>query len=107
MLQYQSCSRVLSNLLYESVGGMRNLTPTKEYCNKDTTSLDAEVSAALRTYLSLHFPDLASIKIEYEWAGIMGFSKDRNPLVGKLSGIDYTSCSMRHTVDVHACRYGK
>ena len=64
---------------------MRNLTATKEYNNNNTVELDEDVSMALHNYLSVHFPDLAGIKIEHEWAGIMGFSTDRNPLIGEKS----------------------
>jgi glycine/D-amino acid oxidase-like deaminating enzyme len=34
--------------------------------------------------LPQHFTDLRTVKVEQEWIGIMGFSKDRNPLVGPL-----------------------
>ena len=106
-------------------GGMRNLSPTLEVNSSDPVHLDANVSAALRAYLPLHFPLLTSksiqptdrttnsdnststdqndgvidttngidtidstidteLRIEQEWVGIMGFTPDRNPLVGPL-----------------------
>lgn len=87
-------------------GGMRDKTPTLEVNSADTTTLNPDVSAALREYLPRHFPQLrahcvdntgsvtaastsagdapSSISVESEWIGIMGFTPDRNPLVGPL-----------------------
>lgn len=66
------------------LGGMRWKTPTLEVNNDDDATMDARVSEGLRAFLSQHFTDLRTVKVEQEWIGIMGFSKDRNPLVGPL-----------------------
>ena len=86
---------------------MRNITPSQEWDrdDDDLSTLDASVSTSLREYFPKHFPALrasvslskgtenadsivneSDIRVEYEWIGIMGFSKDRNPLVGPLAG---------------------
>jgi hypothetical protein len=121
-------------LCAEPIGGMRNLAPNHEEDCSDRVQLNGTVSAALRSYLPLHFPGLAPLRlrtaaaaaavpatctetlpkpsaipaatdattratkgllhcaetnenvvIEKEWIGIMGFTKDRNPLVGPLA----------------------
>jgi glycine/D-amino acid oxidase-like deaminating enzyme len=81
---------------------MRNITPDQEYNNADPRTLNPTVSAALRAYLPKHFPGIKSISppdkegeiaadsaskvaVESEWIGIMGFTPDRNPLVGALT----------------------
>ena len=68
------------------LGGCRNITPTMEVNNDDDSvgSMVPEVSAALRSFLR-KFPDLANVKVESEWVGIMGFSIDRRPLIGQLA----------------------
>lgn len=69
------------------LGGMRNLTEGAEWnCKDDEGNPTAVVSESLRHYFQTHFPDLTSVVVEQEWAGIMGFSKDRNPLIGPLRG---------------------
>jgi glycine/D-amino acid oxidase-like deaminating enzyme len=85
---------------------MRNITPGQEYNNADPCTLNPAVSTALRTYLPKHFPGIkatstvsaeavpaqdtcvstpAPVAVESEWIGIMGFTPDRNPLVGALA----------------------
>jgi len=66
------------------LGGMRWKTPTMEVNNDDDATMVPEVSAGLRAFLPEHFTDLRDVKVEQEWIGIMGFSKDRNPLIGPL-----------------------
>lgn len=66
------------------LGGMRWKTPTMEVNNDDDATLAPEVSAGLRAFLPEHFADLRDVTVEQEWIGIMGFSKDRNPLIGPL-----------------------
>ncbi len=66
------------------LGGMRWKTPTMEVDNDDDTTLVSEVSEGLRSFLPEHFSDLRDVKVEQEWIGIMGFSKDRNPLIGPV-----------------------
>ena len=45
-------------------------------------ALDPAVSGALRDFLE-HFP-AADLRVESEWAGILGFTRDGHPLVGRL-----------------------
>ena len=66
------------------LGGMRNLSETAEWNNKDETTPNANVSSALRSYFQTHFEDLAVVETEQEWIGVLGFSRDRNPLVGPM-----------------------
>ena len=67
------------------LGGMRNLTETAEWnCNDEGNPTDI-VSVSLRSYFQKHFDDLKThCETEHEWIGILGFSKDRNPLIGPL-----------------------
>jgi glycine/D-amino acid oxidase-like deaminating enzyme len=66
------------------LGGMRWKTPTLEVNNDDDATMVPEVSAALRGFLPEHFTDLRGVDVQQEWIGVMGFSKDRNPLIGPL-----------------------
>lgn len=66
------------------LGGMRWKTPSMEVNNDDDTTMVPAVSAALRGFLPEHFSDLRGVPVQQEWIGVMGFSKDRNPLVGPL-----------------------
>lgn len=74
-------------------GGMRWRASTigKEVGVADDSRMDEGVSDALRTELLDLFPELKrekGFKIEYEWSGIMGFSADYWPLIGKVSDTD-------------------
>lgn len=73
------------------IGGMRNLTPSMEVNSTDETTANSDVSKALRCFLATNF-DLTElgikeedIRIDHEWVGILGFSKDKNPLIGPLT----------------------
>ena len=68
------------------LGGLRWHTPTREEGTDDDTAIEPVVSAALRAFLPAHFPALAGVGVEHEWTGIMGFTPDRNPLVGPVPG---------------------
>ncbi len=66
------------------LGGMRWMTPTLEVGTDDDSVIEPTVSKGLREFLPQHFADLRGVQVEQEWTGIMGFSKDRNPLIGPL-----------------------
>lgn len=63
------------------MGGMRDIVPNKQEHEDDDSSLNMTVSQALREFVrdTLKVPD-----IEREWVGVMGFTRDRLPLVGDL-----------------------
>lgn len=74
-------------------GGMRWRAGTvgKEVGVPDDSVLDEHVSDGLRSELKDLFPALRQepgFKIEQEWSGIMGFSSDTWPLIGKASEKD-------------------
>jgi glycine/D-amino acid oxidase-like deaminating enzyme len=74
------------------IGGLRNLNlPTMDIDSTDESTPVALVSSALSTYFADNFdasgfPGLTAdqIKVEQEWIGILGFSKDCNPLIGPM-----------------------
>jgi glycine/D-amino acid oxidase-like deaminating enzyme len=75
-------------MLSTTLGGMRDISPTKEYNSDNTTDLNLLMSAKLSSYLSDHY-SLNSCEegpiVEREWIGIMGFTPDHQPLIGELT----------------------
>lgn len=67
-------------------GGMRRRSPTRESGVEDDTTLEPNVSQGLRSFLREAFEPLREAKIDYEWTGIMGYTPDDNPLIGKVPG---------------------
>ncbi|KAI9310967.1 FAD dependent oxidoreductase [Dichotomocladium elegans] len=63
------------------MGGMRNIVPGKQENIDDDSVKDAVVSKALTDFM---FSVVKVPSVEKEWAGVMGFTKDRLPLVGDL-----------------------
>jgi len=82
------------------VGGKRYASKTKERYTLDDSVIHPLVSEQLHQFLQDTFSNLVEsqspspvlpseaekgfFKVEKEWTGIMGFSKDRNPLIGPL-----------------------
>jgi len=66
------------------LGGMRWLSQTSEIGIIDDTAINPVISSGLRGFLPQHFPTLQTLQVEQEWTGILGFSKDNNPLIGAL-----------------------
>lgn len=52
----------------------------------DDSSLNENVSRHLHGFLPKHWAALQDVKVDMEWSGIMGFSRDRLPLVGEVPG---------------------
>jgi glycine/D-amino acid oxidase-like deaminating enzyme len=68
------------------LGGLRRLAVNEELGVDDDGALNPVISRALRQFLPARFPALQAARAEGEWAGIMAFTPDRNPLVGPVPG---------------------
>lgn len=68
------------------LGGCRPVVADMEVGYEEPMLRD-EVQDALDRYLGSLFIDLSSLKIEYRWAGIMGFTADALPLIGCVPGM--------------------
>jgi len=66
------------------IGGFRQLEKETEVGTADEPSL--VIHEALEAFLHKHFAHLRGVKIDYRWAGIMGFSVDGLPMIGALPG---------------------
>lgn len=84
-----------SNFCYEyfrmhgrtlTLGGMRWAVPGEESGITDDTKIHEGVSQRLRSWLELHFPEIAKCGVAREWTGIMAGTKDGLPLVGGIPG---------------------
>eukprot|EP01080_Neovahlkampfia_damariscottae_P003297 gene3297-5738_t len=65
------------------LGGFRWVSNSREIGTFDDSVLNSNISMTARNFLK-NFKGLENIEIEYEWTGIMGWSKDGYPLVGNL-----------------------
>ncbi|MCA1670336.1 MAG: FAD-binding oxidoreductase [Thermomicrobia bacterium] len=65
------------------IGGWRNRFAEEEvdYNDAETTP---HLQAGLESFLHRYFPELNGLSIEHRWSGIMGFTADEMPLVGRL-----------------------
>lgn len=64
------------------IGGFRQLERETEVGYSDHTT--EVIQNALHEFVTTHLPQFSGKKVAYRWAGIMGFSKDGQPLVGAL-----------------------
>ncbi|KAI8139750.1 FAD dependent oxidoreductase [Fennellomyces sp. T-0311] len=82
--QYMSC-RPNGDII---MGGMRNIAPGKQEHEDDDSTLNTAVSRALVRFMSdvMHV-----LPVEQEWAGVMGFSRDRLPILGNVEYITGSS----------------
>jgi glycine/D-amino acid oxidase-like deaminating enzyme len=65
------------------IGGGRKLYKAQE-ANTSDDRITEPVQSTLDRYLQKHFPEVAHLPIVRRWAGIMGFTPDGLPLVGRL-----------------------
>lgn len=64
------------------IGGFRQIEKESEFGYSDhTTDI---VQNALENFVRRHIPRLETAKITHRWSGIMGFSKDSQPVIGSL-----------------------
>jgi gamma-glutamylputrescine oxidase len=64
------------------IGGFRQLEKTTEIGYSDHTT--DVIQNALHDFVRKHLPQFESSKVSHRWSGIMGFSKDGQPMVGSL-----------------------
>lgn len=70
------------------LGGARALEEGAAVGSSDDASLSPTVGAYLRRFLRERFPSLGPIEVEAEWSGVLGFTKDGQPMVGRLPSRD-------------------
>jgi glycine/D-amino acid oxidase-like deaminating enzyme len=75
------------------LGGGRSIAPKPyELDTPKDGALQPRVSKYLRDFLPDNFPSLfpndEKVEIDFEWAGIMGFTKSRMPYVGQVYDAD-------------------
>jgi gamma-glutamylputrescine oxidase len=66
------------------LGGARHLHEAGEVGFDDETTL--ALQRDLQAYLVHHFPQTEGLAVTSRWSGVMGFSPDRLPVVGKVPG---------------------
>lgn len=66
------------------LGGARALEVGAAVGSTDDATLSDEVGGYLRKFLDEHFSSLQPVEIEAEWTGILGFTRDRRPLIGEI-----------------------
>lgn len=64
------------------IGGFRQLEKATEVGYSDHTT--EIIQNALHEFVQTHLPVLKTKKVTHRWAGVMGFSKDGEPMVGSL-----------------------
>lgn len=67
------------------VGGARHLHFASEN-NNPSEAIHAPVQDDLEAWTRHHFPEFAEVPVSHRWAGMMGFTADGLPLVGRLPG---------------------
>lgn len=64
------------------IGGHRDRFVDEEVGYGDETT--PQLQASLQTWVAERFPEIARLAITHRWAGIMGFTADAMPLIGRL-----------------------
>lgn len=81
-------SRAIANPLVILGGGRNHAAPTFEFGIADDSSVNPNIGNYLRGFLPNWFPryygDMDDDDVKHEWTGIMGFTKDHDPIVGPL-----------------------
>uniref|UniRef100_A0A7S0W0Y2 FAD dependent oxidoreductase domain-containing protein n=1 Tax=Hemiselmis tepida TaxID=464990 RepID=A0A7S0W0Y2_9CRYP len=67
-------------------GGRRQADGGYAFGEDDDSACDATVVKGVEAFLRGHFVGLEEVGIEMSWPGVLGFSKDGQPLVGKIPG---------------------
>ncbi|HLT17895.1 MAG TPA: FAD-binding oxidoreductase [Thermomicrobiales bacterium] len=68
------------------IGGYRDVYADEEVGYADETT--PHLQAGLERWAGEHFPELNDLRVTHRWAGIMGFTPDGLPLVGRLPDLD-------------------
>jgi len=64
------------------IGGHRDRFVDAEVGYGDETT--PQLQASMQTWVAQRFPEIAKLKVTHRWAGIMGFTADSMPLIGRL-----------------------
>jgi gamma-glutamylputrescine oxidase len=64
------------------IGGFRQIEKATEVGYSD--HITEPIQNALHHFVQTHLPALKDKKVSHRWAGVMGFSKDGEPIVGSL-----------------------
>lgn len=64
------------------IGGFRQLEKETEVGYSDHVT--DVIQNALYSFIQEHLPTLKEVPVQYRWGGVMGFSRDGQPLVGSL-----------------------
>jgi glycine/D-amino acid oxidase-like deaminating enzyme len=64
------------------IGGYRDRFIEEEVGFGDETT--PHLQAGMQAWVAERFPEIARLKVTHRWAGIMGFTSDATPLIGRL-----------------------
>jgi glycine/D-amino acid oxidase-like deaminating enzyme len=64
------------------IGGYRDRFVDEEVGYGDETT--PHLQAGLEAWVAARFPEVARLRVTHRWAGIMGFTRDALPLIGRL-----------------------
>ena len=66
------------------IGGFRQESQSQDVGYENIT--DEATQNALHDFIKKYIPQCKDVKVSHRWAGIMGFSKDMQPVIGPVSG---------------------
>lgn len=64
------------------IGGFRQLEKDSEVGISD--HITSKIQSALHEFVRKHLPQFANARVTHRWSGVMGFSRDGQPLVGAI-----------------------